>query len=315
MSTTSGNKVRWYARNIHKRIKADFLHNHDFFQVALSDISSAARNENWPLDVTTFYGCAVRYVEKGLVGLMEGDENAIEYLYHANYYQVAAQRHLFALFLAPPKTNRSMTSFNDFALALARAVVLGCRQDAEELAEILCTGLADIRNRSDDPPYVGKYCYFHGIRNSCVAPFILQLYSQARGIQFPLDLHNANPLASMQTYAPLFQLWQTTDMDALQQALFVACDTHLELSKYSTKYATLEFSRSTDMLYPAEILMLLRLREEAGLTTPAFDHPLLNTPVGHLYPVRSVPHPPDLDKALANCLHWIAVTYAALPTL
>lgn len=316
MTTTSGTKVRWNARNIHKRIKADLLKWQPLFQATLNKISSAAQDKNMPLDMTDFGRCARVYAWKGLVGLMDGDENAVEYLYHANYYQVAAERYSVALYLTPKKTSMMGRSFNDFALAMARAIALGCRQDAEVLAEIICAGLTEIRTFRDDrdPTYASRQSYFYGTNNSWVAPFILQLYSQARGIQFPLDHLDANPLASMQTYEPLLHLWQTTDMESLQQALFTACDTHLYRSKPQTKGETPEFSELTDMLYPAEILMLLRLREEAGLTTPNFDRPLLNTPVGRLYPVCSVPHPPDLDKALANCLQWIAETYPPLPT-
>jgi hypothetical protein len=183
--------------------------------------------------------------------------------------------------------------------------VVGVRR--EPLRSITILGFS---NKPSQP----KESYFYGTNNSWVAPFILQLYSQARGTQFPLDHLDANPLASMQTYEPLLHLWQTTDMDALQEALFTACDTHLYRSKRQTKGETPEFSELADMVYPAEILMLLRLRETAGLTTPTIDHPLLNTAVGRLYPVRSVPHDPDLDKALANCLRWIAVTRPTLPT-
>jgi len=252
--------------------------------------------------------CARVYAWEGLIGLMDGDENTLNYLYQATCYEVAAHRLLFAFYLYPSKTVVNQTSFNNFALALARAVAIGCWQEAEELAKILGAGLSNTRIYRDerDPTYEYKHSYFAGTNATCVAPFILQLYSQARGTQFPLDHLDFNPLASMEAYEPLLRLWQTKDMDALQQVLLPACDLHLHRSKPLTKSTNPEFWDLTDMLYPAEILMLLRLREKAGLITPTFDHPLLNTPAGRLYPVRSVPHDSDLDRALDNGLRAVA---------
>jgi len=186
-------------------------------------------------------------------------------------------------------------------------VTLGCRQEVEELVKILCTGLTDIRIYRNHAAYEYKHSYFSGTHATFVAPFILYLYSQARGTQFPLNHLDVNPLGSMQSYEPLLHLWQTTDVDALQQALFPACDLHMLSSKPQTNRTIPEFWRLEDMLYPAEILMLLRLRETAGLTTPAFDHPLLNTAVGRLCPICDVPHDPLLDKALANGLQAISI--------
>ena len=316
MATTTVNKFRWNARNLHKRLKADLPAGRSRLQASVRNIRLAAQDGNQSLSPLDFDHCARVYAWEGIVGLMEGEESTLEYLYQATYYKVAAHRYMAALYLAPPKTSMAQTSFNDIALALACTVALGCWHEAGELAKILCAGLTEIRIFRDDrdPTYESKHSYFYGTNNSWVAPFILQLYSQARGIRFPLDHLDANPFASMQTYEPLLHLWQTTNMDAFQPALLTACDTHLYRSKPPTKGTTPEFATLTDMLYPAEILMLLRLREVAGLTTPTFDHPLLNTAVGRLYPVRDIPHDPDLDKALANCLQWIAVTRPTLPT-
>jgi hypothetical protein len=105
----------------------------------------------------------------------------------------------------------------------------------------------------------------------------------------------------MEVYEPLLELWQTTDMDALQGAILAACDLHLARSRVSNVY-TYEFEDEEYMLHPVEILMLFRLRETVGLINPTLDHPLLTTPVGRLYPIRSVPHNLFLDQALANSL-------------
>jgi hypothetical protein len=324
MATTPVKKVWWKARSLYKSLKERMPREREVLQESLREIRSAAQDNPPTTNDLLFYTgiighfelCARVYAWEGLVGLMDGDENTSDCLYQATYYEVAANRLLFALYLYPSETSLNIRSFNDFALVLARAVAIGCWREAEELAKILCAGLADIRTHRNErvPTYAYRHSYFGATNSSCVAPFILHLYSQATGTQLPLEHLNVNPLSSMQAYEPLLHLWQTTDVDALEQALLPACDLHLRLSKPQTNVRTPEFSTHTDMLYPAEFLMLLRLRETAGLTTPTFDHPLLNAAVGRLYPIRDVPHDSDLDKALANGLRAIPILRSTRPT-
>jgi len=88
---------------------------------------------------------------------------------------------------------------------------------------------------------------------------------------------------------------------ALEEALLTACDAHMKYSK-CTQVDLVEFDLPSDILYPVEILAVLRLRETRGLTNPEIDHPLLKTPVGRLHDINPVPHQEVMDKAVANFL-------------
>ena len=47
---------------------------------------------------------------------------------------------------------------------------------------------------------------------------------------------------------------------------------------------------------------MLRLRVAKGLTNPVIDHPLMQTPIGRLHEIKSVPHDEMMDRAVANYL-------------
>ena len=96
------------------------------------------------------------------------------------------------------------------------------------------------------------------------------LYARWSGKPFPLD---GLPVQPMQAYEPLLSLWETEDLEALETALLAACDFHMERSKLS-QAEIYEFTTAEDVLYPVEILALLRLREARGLINPDIDHPL-----------------------------------------
>ena len=109
------------------------------------------------------------------------------------------------------------------------------------------------------------------------------------------------PIRPMYAYEPLLALWQTEDLEALETALLAACDFHMERSKLS-EVDIYEFGMAEDVLYPVEILALLRLRQTRGLTNPVIDHPLMQTPIGPLHEIKSLPHDEMMDKAVANFL-------------
>ncbi len=202
---------------------------------------------------------------------------------------------LYSAYTKHPTPNMD---FNTAAIVLARAISLGCWVEADRIANIIRGGLTERRKVGGRQQPI---CAFDAIHVTRVAPFVLNLYAQWTGKPFPLE---GLPVISMEAYEPLLSLWQTEDLTALEQALFVACDLHMERSKLS-QVESFEFIDEVDILHPAEILAVLRLREAKGLANPAIDHPLMQTPVGRLFEIKSVPHEEVLERAVANFLATI----------
>ena len=162
-------------------------------------------------------------------------------------------------------------NFNRVSLLLAEALTLGCWTEAEWIANAIRFALAE--RRRDRGQVV---CGFREVERTSVAPFVLHLYAQWSVKPFPMD---NLPLRSMQAYEPLLSLWQTEELEALEKVLNAACDFHMERSN-TREHNTPEFGTSTDILYPVEILAILRLRQKEGLPNPVVNHPLMQTPIG-----------------------------------
>jgi hypothetical protein len=92
----------------------------------------------------------------GVVGLMDGNAGALDHFYHAVYYREAELRYMLTLFRTNWKSG-ALISFNRSVLELARAVALGCWQEADQIADMLRTGLAEIRSARGK-----KYSAFYG---------------------------------------------------------------------------------------------------------------------------------------------------------
>jgi hypothetical protein len=70
-------------------------------------------------------------------------------------------------------------------------------------------------------------------------------------------------------FAALLAQWQTPDADALAPLLLAACDRHTHQAS-----KTDEPLKSGDTYYPFEVLAVLRLRLQRGLTNPLLEHSL-----------------------------------------
>ena len=232
-------------------------------------------------------------VVQAIIAVMEESEEGLDLLYRSFYYMAADFYCDAANYMGTSARHLSVNDFNRGTLLLAEAFTLGCWMDAERIANATRFALAQ-RRRMDGQ----LICGFFGIDRTCVAPFILNLYAQWIGKPFPMD---GLPLQSMQAYEPLLSVWQTEDLEAFTRAIVQVCDFHMECSKLS-QVETYEFGTAAQILFPVEILAVLRLRETKGLINPAIDHPLMQTPIGRLHEIKSVPHDEMLDRAVANYL-------------
>ena len=244
---------------------------------------------------------AFNLTPRAIVAVMEESTDGLNLLYQSFYYGMADFYCPAARYIAGKGKSLLMNNFNKTSLLLAKAITLGCWTEAEQIAEVARFALADRRRE-----YGELLCGFNEVNWTSVAPFVLNLYAQWSGKPFPMD---DLPLRSMQAYEPLLSLWQSEDLEALGKALTAACDFHMERSNPS-KAGNSEFSSAAQILFPVEILALLRLRETKGLANPAINHPLLQTPIGRLHEIKSVPHDEMMDRAVANYLSTLPPSVA-----
>ncbi|MBB4842645.1 hypothetical protein HNP55_001160 [Paucibacter oligotrophus] len=125
--------------------------------------------------------------------------------------------------------------------------------------------------------------------------FVLRLLASHFGLTMPLD-----PLFAHEEpiYEFLIEHWRTPDPSHLVQALLAALDRHTHQSVRAKRSGPeFDFPFDEDWYFPYEVLVVLKLRELAGLANPsaeALAHPLTATPLGRL----SAPTPVYTDATL-----------------
>lgn len=125
--------------------------------------------------------------------------------------------------------------------------------------------------------------------------FMLRLFADWRadgtGHQWPAWAYE------VPVYEDLLKRWRTHDDDELRRLLVRACDRHTHESKFDTATAFYDFGDDLLTHTPVEILLLLRLRQLTGLSTPQVDHPLMQAPFDRLPEPMPVPPADDLMTA------------------
>lgn len=155
----------------------------------------------------------------------------------------------------------------DTTMFLALAFTLGCKEPGVRLGRMLLEAY-----RGKWFIFVDRYPLFH---------FILRLFADWIGAE-NLSWFEA-PLQEPVMNA-LFVNWKQPDPDRLAPFVLAACDFHTHRVRSTSAKVQYEFSEGMWAHFPAEILMLFRLRQSLGLDNPKVDHPLLNTPLGNLPP-------------------------------
>lgn len=154
----------------------------------------------------------------------------------------------------------------------ALGVVVGCKKEALKLAraQIAAHRKGWFGDADDFPVYT----------------FILRVLASHLGER---DVRLSGKSRSERIFSALFDGWRSQDIEALAHVCLAACDSHTHRCK-SGEFDQGEWTRT-----PIEILLLLKLRELAGLQNPQLDHPLMNTPLGRL-PEEVAFAPDDLVK-------------------
>lgn len=189
------------------------------------------------------------------------------------HYQVESVKTLVSI-NAIDKRHRKQgkLGFNEGGLCLARAIALGYSEEAEILNSGMVEGLHN--------------GLFYGFGRTTVAPFVFGLYSNWRETTLSYE---GLGVKTADVYEKLLECWRTTNLKDLVPALESACEYHVLRSQEQTDEETFEFDSFLDKLYAFEILALLRLRQQLGLSISGVDHPLLTAACTFLKDVQPFP--------------------------
>lgn len=133
--------------------------------------------------------------------------------------------------------------------------------------------------------------------------FVLRLVAQLEGWPEPVFPKERFPTKTFDVPLndELRSTWDITDLTRLSGVWLAACDWHTHQSREANNKEYFDFDGLEWACFPVEILMLMRLRERAGLPNPELDHPLMNSPLGKLPP----PQPVWSDELMESVLQRV----------
>jgi hypothetical protein len=214
---------------------------------------------------------------------------AASYQYWANCMNYAWHLHALEEFKNGKRSQQlSLLFLGEFGFCIGNCTVLGWFEYAKRLTRMSFSAI-DKGFFSDGTP----------VSNCCrVQYFVLRLLNdwQNKSSVIMQDCAQGEPI-----YDAILEKWRTQDpnLDAL---LLAACDRHTHQARYNNNREYFELSYDNTWYVPFEVLSVFRLRESLGLSIPALDHPLLNTPLGKLPSVSE----PYMDETLRSVLKRVA---------
>lgn len=111
--------------------------------------------------------------------------------------------------------------------------------------------------------------------------FLLQLY--AKSVNRKIDVSQYTRPETPSPYEQVLEQWDTPDQSLLDVLVSQMADFHLSNATTPMHDEIFEFDYEDRMLFPYEILTLLRVREWHGLKNPTtFEHPLMQHPLSKL---------------------------------
>jgi hypothetical protein len=165
--------------------------------------------------------------------------------------------------LANPEKQFVKNLFREHGLIFAKCFALGDLENAEWLGNAIINDL--------------KIEMFSSLY-ARVAQFMLRLFCSWKNIDFPKFPYSDELSVLPDCYTTILETWKEQKSIELENALFEACEFHIEESKYDTQKRYFEFNDHFYRLFPAEILAVIQLRQNLNLETPEIMHPLLQLP-------------------------------------
>jgi hypothetical protein len=153
-------------------------------------------------------------------------------------------------------------SANELALRVGRAAALGYLPDCRVLGRLLCDQLGGGFFRDEAAVLVGL-----------VAHLVCDWQGGAKDRLPPVDVP---------VYSALATEWRLASEQRIASILEDACKLHLEGAEDQPAMALPYFGDHVYAVYPVEILLILQLRKDIGLSVPTLQHPLMRMPLGEL---------------------------------
>jgi len=125
------------------------------------------------------------------------------------------------------------------------------------------------------------------INSRGVLHWMLRLWCKVHGLDYPNIGYPRYDIAE-----GILDMWDTQDMETLSAWLVQLCNLHTRLAAHREQ---MDFASSFSHV-PVEVLLLFRLREQAGLSNPEVDHPIMKFPWSRLWPIK----PAESDELLAG---------------
>ncbi|WP_128326453.1 hypothetical protein [Pseudomonas alkylphenolica] len=174
------------------------------------------------------------------------------------------------------------------ALALSLAAIANWPVEFKARFDIILNGLdtalLDLKHRQS-----GKL--FHHFW------FILQLY--AKSVNRKIDVFQYARPETPSPYEQVLEQWDTPDQSLLDALVSQMADFHLFNAATPMHDEIFEFDYEDRMLFPYEVLTLLRTREWHSLKNPtAFEHPLMQHPLSKLPLQLTEPETTLLDEVV-----------------
>jgi hypothetical protein len=136
--------------------------------------------------------------------------------------------------------------------------------------------------------------YLHAANFRGMQHWILRLWCKVYGLAY---LDTGYP--RYEVAEGVLEMWDTQDTETLGAWLVQLCNLHTRLS---TSRQFMDFANSFSH-FPVEVLLLFRLREQAGLANPQVDHPIMKFPWSRLWPVAAA----EPDELLAGVYRRLEV--------
>jgi hypothetical protein len=209
--------------------------------------------------------------------------------YWANCINYAWHLHALDCFERGKRTQKlAMLFLGGFGFCIGNCTALGWFEFAKRLTKSACAAIDQ-----------GFFVDGTPVSNCCrVQYFVLRLLNdwQNKSSAIAQDCAHGEPI-----YDAILEKWRTQDQ-SLDPLVLAACDRHTHQARYSNNRESFELSYDNTWYVPFEVLTIFRLRESLGLSVPALDHPLLNTPLGKLPPLSE----PYMDETLRSVLARVA---------
>lgn len=212
---------------------------------------------------------AIQGALHGEDGWMDAWVRSTAYAYWAARFEIRNQRRILDDYRSGNRPQYlGFVAFHHYLFALANCLILGWTNSATDLARGAIWGLnhSGFIDGTDE-------------KHRRIQHFVLRLVSSNQG--WP-DRSSPACAYDEPVYNLLIQQWRDPAPGILIEPLLAACDRHTHEARVDSNKSSYDLPWLDEWYVPFEVLAVLKLREQHGLSNPELDHPLMKTPLGRL---------------------------------